>query len=92
MNKPNKFSPEVRERGVRLVQEHRDEYSSLWAAAGQRGRVLQRHISSAVCDTHSSGRCVYLLKRPSECRDRVRWSGVLAFRRWLRSSGVVLLR
>ena len=28
----NKFSPEVRERAVRMVQEHRDEYPSLWAA------------------------------------------------------------
>jgi transposase-like protein len=32
MNKSNKFSPEVRERAVRLVQEHRGEYPSLWAA------------------------------------------------------------
>ena len=32
MNKSNKFSPEVRERAVRLVQEHRAEYPSLWAA------------------------------------------------------------
>jgi len=32
MNKSNKFSPEVRERAARLVQEHRDEYPSLWAA------------------------------------------------------------
>ena len=32
MTKTNKFSPEVRERAVRLVQEHRDEYPSLWAA------------------------------------------------------------
>ena len=32
MNKTNKFSPEVRERAVRLVQEHRGEYASLWAA------------------------------------------------------------
>jgi transposase-like protein len=32
MNKSNKFSPEVRERTVRLVQEHRGEYPSLWAA------------------------------------------------------------
>jgi transposase len=32
MNKSNKFSPEVRERAVRLVQEHRGEYQSLWAA------------------------------------------------------------
>ena len=32
MNKSNKFSPEVRERAVRLVQEHQGEYPSLWAA------------------------------------------------------------
>ena len=32
MNKTNKFSPEVRERAVCMVQEHRGEYPSLWAA------------------------------------------------------------
>jgi len=32
MNKSNKFSPEIRERAVRMVQEHRAEYPSLWAA------------------------------------------------------------
>ncbi len=32
MKKSNKFSPEVRERAVRMVQEHRGEYPSLWAA------------------------------------------------------------
>ena len=32
MNKSNKFSPEVRERAVRLVQEHRGQYPSLWLA------------------------------------------------------------
>ena len=32
MNKTNKFSPEVRERAVRMVLEHRGEYLSLWAA------------------------------------------------------------
>jgi|TARA_R100000655_G_C2907152_1_gene179882 transposase-like protein len=32
MTKSNKFSPEVRARAVRLVQEHRGEYPSLWAA------------------------------------------------------------
>jgi len=32
MTKTNKFSPEVRERAVRLVQENRKEYPSLWAA------------------------------------------------------------
>lgn len=30
--KTNKYSPEVRERAVRMVQEHRGEYPSLWAA------------------------------------------------------------
>jgi transposase len=32
MNKSNKFSPEMRERAVRMVREHRGEYPSLWAA------------------------------------------------------------
>ena len=32
MKKSNKFSPELRERAVRLVQEHRGEYPSLWSA------------------------------------------------------------
>jgi transposase len=31
-NKSSKFSPEVRERAVRMVQEHQGEYPSLWAA------------------------------------------------------------
>ena len=30
--KPNKFSPEVRERAVRLVREQRSEHPSMWAA------------------------------------------------------------
>ena len=32
MNKTNKYSPEVRERAVRLVEEARKDYPSLWAA------------------------------------------------------------
>jgi len=32
MKKQNQFSPEVKERAVWLVQEHRQEYPSLWAA------------------------------------------------------------
>ena len=32
MKKSTKFSPEVRERAVHMVQEHRGEYPSLWAA------------------------------------------------------------
>ena len=34
MKKQNKFSPEVRERAVRMVHEHRGDYPSLWAAVG----------------------------------------------------------
>ena len=48
MNKTNKFSPEVRERAVRMLQEHRGEYPSLsepavadgWRQAGDCGSVL----------------------------------------------------
>ena len=32
MNTTNKFSPEVRERAVRMVGEHRADYPSEWAA------------------------------------------------------------
>nr|SPS06083.1 protein of unknown function [Candidatus Nitrotoga fabula] len=35
MNKQNKFSPEVKERAVRLVQEHRGEYLCLPAINGE---------------------------------------------------------
>ena len=32
MGRPNKFSPEVRERAIRLVLEHQEQYDSQWAA------------------------------------------------------------
>lgn len=32
MKKSNSYSPEVRERAVRMVMEHRDDYPSEWAA------------------------------------------------------------
>ena len=45
MKKSPKFSPEVRERAVRMVQEHRGEHPSQWAAieaiAGMIGCVPQ---------------------------------------------------
>ena len=45
MNKLNKFSPEVRERALGMMQERRIEYPSLWAAiesiAPNIGCVLQ---------------------------------------------------
>jgi transposase-like protein len=34
MNKRTRYSPEVRERAVRLVFEHEEEYSSQWSAIG----------------------------------------------------------
>src|SRR5690606_36777724 len=33
MSNQTKFSPEVRERAVRLLKEHRDDYPSIWAPA-----------------------------------------------------------
>lgn len=32
MNKPVKYSPEVRDRAVRMVLEHQDSHGSQWAA------------------------------------------------------------
>jgi transposase-like protein len=49
MKKSTKFSPEVRERAVRLVFECRDEHSSQWAAvvsiAGKMGCTAQTLLS-----------------------------------------------
>ncbi len=34
MGRPSKYSPELRERAVRMVQEHASEHPSEWAAMG----------------------------------------------------------
>jgi transposase len=58
MSKSNKFSPEVRKRAVRMVQEHRGEYPSLWAAIefiapkiGCVPQTLNEWVKSAEVDT-----------------------------------------
>ena len=49
MRKSPKFSPEVRERAVRMVAEHQAEYESQWAAivsiAGKIGATPQRLLN-----------------------------------------------
>src|SRR5262249_27029287 len=40
MGRPPKFSPELRERAVRMVQEHASDYPSQWAAIRSGGEKL----------------------------------------------------
>jgi len=49
MNKTNKrYSPEVRERSVRMVLEHRHEYDSQWAAIESvAGKIGYLHWSAS---------------------------------------------
>ena len=58
MNKRTRYSPEVRERAVRLVFEHEREYSSQWSAiqsiAGKIGcsaETLRKWVRRAETDT-----------------------------------------
>ena len=57
MARPSKYSPEVRERFVRLVQEHASEHASPWAAiaaiapkAGCTTETLRRWVRQAERD------------------------------------------
>ena len=58
MGRPSKYSPELRERAVRMVFEHASEYSSQWAAMrsiaeklGCTVEALRRWVRQAERDT-----------------------------------------
>ena len=57
MARPSRYSPEVRERAVRMVREHQAEHESQWAAIrsmaeklGCTSETLRRWVRQAECD------------------------------------------
>ncbi len=44
MNKSTRYSPEVRERAVRMVFEHQGEYESQWSAIGCSAETLRKWV------------------------------------------------
>lgn len=73
MKKTNKFSPEVRERAVRIVKEHRRENLSRWAAidsiAPKIGCVPQT-LNEWVIYNQSRRRCLGQRENPLHAHKR----------------------
>jgi transposase len=71
MSKSNRYSPEVRERAVRMVHEHRAQYQSLWEAiesiAPKIGCALQT-LNEWIRKSASSGGAIESMAMPEQDR------------------------
>ncbi len=63
MNRATRYSPEIRERAVRMVFEHQAEYDSQWAALNSIADKI-----GCTAETLRKGRCV----EPSEIKGCVK--------------------
>ena len=75
MGRPSRFSPEVRERSVRMVEEHREAHASEWAA-------LQSVAPKLGCTAETLRKCVRQAQRDAGHRpglltsEQERWTAL----------------
>ena len=67
MNKSTRYSPEIRDRAVRMVFEHQAEYDSQWAAIGSiaqkigcTAETLRKWVPDVLSATRAYGRACQL--------------------------------